>query len=250
MLLSSSANIATKPNFYLSQTISVIIPSYNEAAFIATVMDAIRHSTFISEIIVVDDGSRDQTGAMVVKAAQGDPRVQVITHPINLGKGQAFFTGVAACNNSMIVMLDADLVGLKPEHIYSLVKPVLESRADMTLGIFKGGNLASDFSHWATPWLSGQRCFRKELLRYVDREAAAGYGLETALTIAAKRQGWQSVKIIWRGVSHPPSEFHRGKLKGVLTRAKMYGQICRAWYIVNSRHLVGKYIKNPLELHL
>ena len=250
MVLSTSYRINTKPNFYLTQTVSVIIPAYNEAVGVTRVIEAIRSTAFISEIIVVDDGSHDQTAANALKAAQGDPRVQVISHPVNLGKGQAIYTGARACNNSIVVMLDADLTGLKPEHIYSLVKPVLESRMDMTLGIFRGGKLASDFSHWATPWLSGQRCFRLELLRYVNREAAAGYGLETALTIAAKQQDWRCAEIIWRGVSHPPSEFHRGKWQGILTRSKMYAQILRAWYIATSRQWVGKFLKNPLGMHL
>lgn len=250
MVLSTSYNINTKPNFYLSQTVSVIIPAYNEAAGITRVIQAIRNTAFISEIIIIDDGSKDNTGAMALIAAQGDPRVQVITHPVNLGKGQAIYNGARACRNSVVVMLDADLIGLTPEHVYNLVKPVLESRVDMTLGIFRRGNFVSDLSHWVTPWLSGQRCFRLELLRYVNREAAAGYGLETALTIAAKQRDWRCAEIIWRGVSHPPSEFHRGKWQGILTRAKMYAQILRAWYIATSRQWVGKYLKNPLEMHL
>lgn len=250
MVLSTSYEVNTRPNYYLSQTVSVIIPSYNEAAFIAGVMEAIRVTAFISEIIVVDDGSRDRTGEMVLKASRGDSRLKIITHPVNLGKGQAFLTGAAACNNPIVVMLDADLMGLKPEHITALVKPVMESRADMTVGIFRGGKLASDFSHWATPWLSGQRCFRLDLLRHIDREAAAGYGLETALTIAAKQRDWRIAHIEWRGVSHPSSEFHRGKISGFLNRAKMYSHILRAWYIASSRQWVGKYLKNPLELHL
>lgn len=250
MVLSTSYTVNTRPNYYLSQTVSVIIPAYNEAAGIKQVIETIRNSAFISEIIVVDDGSCDQTGSIAMNAAQGDPRVRVFTHPTNLGKGQALFTGARVCSNSLVVMLDADLMGLKPEHINALVKPVLESRVDMTVGIFKRGKLASDFSHWVTPWLSGQRCFRLELLRYLDREAAAGYGLETAFTVAAKQRDWRTAYIEWRGVSHPPSEFHRGKISGFINRAKMYCHILRAWYIASSRQWVGKYLKNPLELHL
>ncbi len=246
MVLISSHQVDTKPNFLLSQTASVIIPAYNEEAGIARVIDAIRNTAFISEIIIVNDGSCDQTGVLALKAAQVDSRVQVITHPINLGKGQAIFSGARACKNSVVVTLDADLIGLMPEHVYALVKPVIESRADMTLGIFKGGKLVTDISHWATPWLSGQRCFRLDMLRYVSREAATGYGLETALTVAAKQRDWRCDHIAWRGVSHPPSEFHRGRWRGFITRARMYAQILRAWYIATSRQWVGKYLRSPL----
>jgi glycosyltransferase involved in cell wall biosynthesis len=246
MLSPSSQKIDTKPNFYLTQTISAIIPAYNEASGITGVINVIRSSAFINEIIVVDDGSGDQTGALALEASKVDPRIQVITHPINRGKGQAFFSGVSACKNSIVITVDADLIGLKPEHIYSLVKPVLESQADMTLGIFRGGSLITDLSHWATPWLSGQRCFRLEMLRHVSRDAAAGYGLETAISVAAKQRDWRVDHIIWRGVSHPPSEFHRGRMKGIMARICMYSQILRAWYIATSRQWVGKYLKSPL----
>ncbi len=246
MELSSSEQIDTKPNYYLSQTISVIIPAYNEASGIIKVIDAIRNTAFIGEIIVVDDGSHDQTGTLALEAAKSDPRIQVIIHPVNRGKGQAFFSGLAACNNSIIVTLDADLIGLKPEHIYKLVKPVLENRKDMTLGIFRGGKFFSDLSHWATPWLSGQRCYRSEILRFVSREAATGYGLETAITVAAKQRDWRVEHVIWNGVSHPPSEFHRGRLRGILTRGRMYTHILRAWYIATSRQWVGKFLRSPL----
>ncbi|MBN1535279.1 MAG: glycosyltransferase family 2 protein [Anaerolineales bacterium] len=246
MSFSSAQQINTRPNYYLSQTVSVIIPAYNEAAGIAKIIDVIRNTAFVSEIIVVDDGSHDQTGRVALNAAQDDPRVKVITHPVNLGKGKAIFSGARACKNSIVVMVDADLTGLKPEHFNRLIKPVMESRVDMTLGIFRGGKLASDFSHWATPWLTGQRCFRRELLRYVNRDAAEGYGFETALTMAAKQRNWQCEQIYWRGVSHPPSEFHRGKYQGIMTRARIYSHILRAWYIATSYRWVGKYLKNPL----
>jgi glycosyltransferase involved in cell wall biosynthesis len=246
MVMPYSYQIDTKPIFVLSHTVSVIIPAFNEATGIARVIDVLRRTAFISEIIVVDDGSKDQTRVIALQAAQEDARIQVITHTVNQGKGQSIFSGAHSCKNSIIVTLDGDLIGLKPEHIYALVKPVLEGKADMTLGIFKHGKLASDFSHWATPWLSGQRCFRLELLRHISPEAASGYGLETALTVVAQQKKWRCQHITWYGVSHPPSEFHRGKWRGFITRARMYAQILRAWYITTARSRVGKYLRSPL----
>ncbi|MEN6392813.1 MAG: hypothetical protein ABFD53_03295 [Anaerolineaceae bacterium] len=55
----------------------------------------------------------------------------------------------------------------------------------------------------------------------MSKEAAAGYGFETALTLAAKQRDWRCQQIIWYGVSHPPSEYHRGRWRGMKTRAKM-----------------------------
>ncbi|NMC11645.1 MAG: glycosyltransferase family 2 protein [Chloroflexi bacterium] len=250
MGLYSSQQIDTKPIFILSPTASVIIPAYNEERRISSVINVVRDTAFISEIIIVDDGSRDRTGEIAREAASIDSRIKLVSHPTNLGKGQAVFSGARICRNSIIITLDADLVGLTAEHIFNLVKPVMESKTDMSLGIFRGGKLASDLSHWATPWLTGQRCFRLSMLRYINMDAAAGYGFETAMTVAAKQQDWRCQQIFWRGVSHPPSEFHRGRLRGIVTRAKMYTQILRAWYIANSKHWIGKHLRIPMEFHL
>ena len=65
----------------------------------------------------------------------------------------------------------------------------------MTLGVFRGGNWKTDFSHWITPWLTGQRCLRRDMLQCVDHDAASGYGLETALTICAQQQKWKVIQV-------------------------------------------------------
>ncbi len=87
-------------------------------------------------------------------------------------------------------------------------------------------------SHGLTPGLTGQRCFRVELLEHLDWNAAQGYGLETALTFTTQKMGWRIQRVYWKGVSHPPSEFHRGLIKGLLGRVKMYWQIGRAWWLL------------------
>jgi hypothetical protein len=115
--------------------------------------------------------------------------------------------------------------------VAALIEPVLDRRAEMTLGIFVGGHINTDFSHWATPFLTGQRGMRADLLKYVSREAAAGYGFEMALTVAANQNGCRTRIVPLKGVWHPPSEFHRGLWLGVNRRMRMYSQVTRAWYI-------------------
>jgi hypothetical protein len=103
----------------------------------------------------------------------------------------------------------------------------------MTIGLFRGGNIFTDLPHWITPWLTGQRCLRSAILKYVSQEAATGYGFEIALTIAARQGGCRTRIVPLKGVWHPPSEFHRGYWYGIRWRVRMYGQILRAWYIAN-----------------
>jgi hypothetical protein len=120
---------------------------------------------------------------------------------------------------------------------------VVDHRADMTLGLFRGGHFNTDFSHWATPFLTGQRGLRAELLKCVSHEAAEGYGFEVALTVAAGQNNYRTRFVALKGVWHTPSEFRseRGYWSGNLTRFRMYGQIMRAWVIATrERHPKAK----------
>jgi glycosyltransferase involved in cell wall biosynthesis len=213
--------------------IAAILPMYNEALNVSSVVDVLRATSMLDEIILVNDGSSDKTAEILCQAAALDRRIQIIQHDTNRGKGQAIFSGWAATTASIILLLDADLKNLTPEHIQALLAPVVEHRADMTLGLFKGGHRATDFSHWLTPFLTGQRGLRAELLKEVSREAAEGYGFEVALTVAAGQNNYRTRVVALRGVWHPSSEFRteRGYWNGKIWRFRMYGQIIRAWII-------------------
>ncbi len=221
--------------------IAAIIPTYNEELNVSGVLDVLRATRILDEIILVDDGSKDNTAAILHQAATTDRRIQVIQHNKNRGKGQAIFSGWAATKAPIILLLDADLKNLNPGHIDALLAPVIDHRADMTLGLFRGGHRGTDFSHWLTPFLTGQRGVRAELLKQVCREAAEGYGFEIALSVAAGRHNYRTRVVALKGVWHPSSEFRteRGYWNGYTWRIRMYGQIVRAWFIA-SRERVPK----------
>jgi glycosyltransferase involved in cell wall biosynthesis len=206
-----------------------IVPAYNEATRIGKVISVLCQVRSLSEIIVVDDGSTDDTGEEALAAAAGDPRVKILRHPTNLGKGEAMFTGLSASRAPFLLMIDADLVNLKPHHIEDLMEPVLSGKADMTLGLFHHGYWRTDIAHFLTPWLTGQRCLRSTLLRNLSRQAAAGYGFETALTLAARHGSWRCQRVTLVGVTHLLGDIPRGSWRGPLTKLKMYGHILRAW---------------------
>ena len=213
--------------------IAAILPTYNEALNVSGVLDVLHDTGILDEIILVDDGSTDKTIEILRQAATMDRRIQLILHDKNRGKGQAIFDGCAATSAPVILLLDADLKNLTPDHIHALLAPVLDHRADMTLGLFRGGHFSTDFSHWLTPFLTGQRGLRAEILKYVSREAASGYGFEVALTVAAGQHNYRTRFVALKGVWHPSSEFRteRGFWGGARWKLRMYGQIIRAWYI-------------------
>ena len=210
--------------------VAALVPGLNEAGRIGKVLEVLRAVPLLDEIIVIDDGSTDNMLDEINQASVLDQRIRVIRHETNLGKGQSLFDALHSTQASVILTLDADLFALKPQHVMDLIQPVVDGKLDMTVGLFRGGKFSTDLSHFGTPWLTGQRCLRRELFTYVSEDAASGYGFETALTIAAHQHKCKTRRVYLNGVSHPHSEFHRGFWQGVSTRAKMYVQILQAWH--------------------
>ena len=230
-----SSEIKTTP----VRCLAAIIPAYNEAGRIRQVLQVLHQVKQLGEIIVVDDGSQDATAQKSRIEAEEDPRIRIIIHPTNMGKGQAVYTGWQATRASYLILLDADLFGLVPQHVESLFRPVLEGRADMTIGYFRGGYWRTDISQRAAPWLSGQRCLRADRLKTISWDAASGYGIETALTVAAQQDGWRVMKVPLQGAWHVPSENRRGFWLGAKMKGKMYLQIIRAWYLARGHKHFG-----------
>jgi polyisoprenyl-phosphate glycosyltransferase len=211
--------------------VAAVVPAFNEAEGIEKVLTVLQQVSCLDEIIIVDDGSDDNTLEIIHQTVMANPRMHIIHHESNLGKGHALFTGWRATDADCLLFIDADLINLTPAHVQDLINPVRENQAQMTYGLFRGGHWDTDLSHIITPWLTGQRCLRRELLEDVPEEAAQGYGFETALTLAAQKHKWTSRSIRLQGVSHPIKERHRGLLKGIQNRASMWRQIYHAWRI-------------------
>ncbi len=116
--------------------LSVVIPCYNEARTIRTIIDRVRAVPFEKEIIVVDDGSTDGT-RNILKTPFG-PEVVVVLRDQNGGKGAALRTGFARVTGDIIVVQDADLE-YDPADYPRLLKPILEDKADVVYGSRFGG---------------------------------------------------------------------------------------------------------------
>ena len=215
--------------------ITLAIPAFNEADRIGNILSIVRSIDLFQKIIVINDGSSDNTAQVVQEYAEKDNRITLIDNPKNQGKGYGIFTAWKQSQTSYMLMLDADLKGLKPEHIQDLCEPVLSGQADMTIGLFRKGQWSTDLSHFITPWLSGQRCFRLDLMEQISEDASRGYGIETAMTVASHQYHWKIRKVFLMGMSHPPNELHRGSIKGVINRMKMYSHVIRAWYIASTK---------------
>ena len=165
--------------------IAVVIPAFNEEERLPGVLEAVTSCPFVRQVIVVDDGSEDGTAKVAQKFG-----VKVIRLERNLGKAGAVWIGLQEVSEPIVVLLDADLKGLKPSHIEALAQPVASDGVDMTLGIFRGGRFWTDLSHLIAPWVSGQRAMPIKRIRELPDFSDLGYGLEAALNKFAREHGW------------------------------------------------------------
>ncbi len=203
-------------------TISVVVPAYNEEKYISNVIGILQKIDLIGEIIVVNDGSTDDTAEAAKKYS-----IKLIEHTINKGKGAAMHTGFQASSLEVVMFLDADLIGLSPTHILSLSSPVIESMADMTLGIFDNGRLRTDLAQVVAPSLTGQRCIRKSCFVDFNHWTEVGYGIESALNKFAQKKSLRVTTVALEGVTHVMKEEKYGLVHGFSSRMKMYREIVK-----------------------
>ena len=180
--------------------ISVIIAAYNEQAFLEVTVQSILTSGFPCELVVVDDGSTDNTPQILKKFSS---KIKVCTHSANKGKGGAVATGLRAASGEIIIMCDAHLLGLGKHHLLGLVMPLVYGNAQVVLGV----DVPEKFSislvrtFIPSPILSGQRAyFKKDLMPFVDEFETLGYGIETFLFAKFPRE--KTAVVLLPGLVH------------------------------------------------
>lgn len=214
----------------MGKKVSAIVPAYNEAARITETVNAILAIPLVDELLVVDDGSNDETAALAKAAG-----ATVYSMPCNAGKGGALNKGLKLVSGEVIALLDADL-GKSAANAAALIEPVVNGETDMTIAKFpkaarKGGfgfvlRLARSGIKRFTGLemeapLSGQRVMTRKVIDYIG-EFAAGFGVEVGLTIDVARGGFRIEE-----VEVPMTHAETGRdLKGFLHRGQQFWHIC------------------------
>jgi glycosyltransferase involved in cell wall biosynthesis len=211
---------------------AVVIPAKDESRRIAATVAAARAIPGVETVVVVDDGSSDDTAQVAESAG-----AQVIRHVRNRGKAAAMTTGAAATTGDPLLFLDADL-GATAAEAAALVRAVREGRADVAIGTLPatpgaGGHgfvvrLARNGIERRTGWaptqpLSGQRCLTRRAFDAV-LPLAPGFGVETAMTTDLLRQGFTVVEV-------PTAMGHRVTGSGwrdQVHRARQFAHVARA----------------------
>lgn len=114
--------------------ISVIVPAYNESKTIVKVLDLLLSNVEnLGEVLVVDDGSTDETGRVCKEYASANPKVRYILQPENRGKTEALKEGFRQSTGDIVIVQDADLE-YDPVDINPVAEPIMNGIADVVLG--------------------------------------------------------------------------------------------------------------------
>ncbi len=201
---------------------AAIVPAYNEEQTISGVVRTLLRSPKIDEVVVVSDGSEDRTALRARRCG-----VKVVELHENVGKGGALKTGVDAVTADILLFIDADLLGLTQNHICQLLGPILDGTADMTVGVFEEGRLATDLAQKIAPFLSGQRAVKRELFSSIPEVEHSRYGVEMALSRYADKQDLPVTVVNLKDLSQIMKEEKQGFARGLWSRVKMYWDILR-----------------------
>ena len=206
--------------------ISCIVCALDEGPRIGAVLEVATRHRLVTEVIVVDDGSTDDTAQVVARF----PSVRLISHAANQGKSKAVATGVAAARHELLMLLDADLKGLRDDDLTALVAPVLEGRAAVSMSLRK--NSLAIFRWVGMDFVSGERVVDKALLADVldDIHALPRFGIEVFMNkriIAARLP----VAIAhWRAVTQARKTEKLGWWRGVRAEWRMVFDLLDAVY--------------------
>lgn len=207
--------------------LSVVVPCFNEQDTVLTLLDRVLSSPWVHEVVVVDDGSSDDTPQRL--AAVTDPRIRVISHPHNRGKGAALRTGFTHAAADYVVVQDADLE-YDPAEFGVLLGPLEDGLADVVYGSrFLGGrphrvlyfwhslgnrvltllsNMFTDLN--LTDMETCYKAFRREVIQGLVLEEDR-FGFEPEVTAKLARGRWRIYEV---GISYAGRTYDEGKKIG------------------------------------
>jgi glycosyltransferase involved in cell wall biosynthesis len=239
---------STDQLFPPSLKLSIVIPVFNEVSTIGIVIDRVRSSTLVDEIIVVDDGSKDGTLEVLRKIESRPaerPVLRVFAQSINQGKGAALKEGFAQVRGDIVVIQDADLE-YSPEDYPKLIEPILSGEADVVYGSrFSGGprralrfwhsianRILTFLSNMTTnlnlsDMETGYKAFRSDVIRRIPLRSRR-FGFEPEVTAKIARLGCRVYEV---PITYHGRTYDEGKKIGILDAFEAVWIILKYWII-------------------
>jgi glycosyltransferase involved in cell wall biosynthesis len=201
--------LGTSPNE--RPLVSIVLPAYNEAAIlrdhVLVLLSYLKtlHDEYRFELIIVNDGSRDETGAIAGQLSSEFDGIRVIHHPRNFGLGQALKTGFAQCRGQYVVVLDIDL-SYGPEHVGLLLERITKTSARLVLAspYMRGGRVIE------VPWL--RVVFSRVANWFLARASGQQISTMTCMVRAIDGRFLRSLHLRSTGMDVMPEMIHKAKL--------------------------------------
>lgn len=226
---------------------SCIIPAYNEWPRIAKVLRTVLDAQHIDEVLVINDGSTDDTKKMI--DAVDYPKLTKIHLEKNGGKAQAIMHGIQKAQWEYIVFIDADLLGLTPKHIDALILPVINHESDVTLSIRE--NSLGLYRWMGSDFVSGERVVPKSLFHDTQYYTEGyGFGLEVKMNEKILEQWLRIKNIFLPGVITPRKSDKMGYIKGIIADMKMVRDILATipfWRIFRQMYRFSRFCSASSE---
>ncbi len=218
--------------------VSAVICAYNEEKTISGVIIAALKSKLINEVIVVNDGSTDNTGREILQYKY-ELRLRFVDLSKNMGKGYAMATGVKYATGGIIIFLDADITGLSNKHISSMVLPIINGKAEMVLG-----QPSETFIHNSiNPFkiFTGERVLLKsDLNPFLNEIKYSRFGVETYINLYYGAHGKRIKYVRLKNLFHPIKFKKVSFLKAILQFIFEGKEII--YTIIQNHKLVIKYL--------
>lgn len=203
--------------------VAAIIPAYNESRRIGSVLRVLAASSFISEIIVVDDGSKDSEA--LKREVTKYPNTIYIRNKENHGKGYSLEQGVRATKAEVLLFSDADLTNLTSDIVDKVIAPVYDGTCPMFIGIFYTPfrtlyDYILAFTGFPSGIHSGLRALKRDIWETLPNFYKAGYKIETGLNYLVL---WKYGEVKYKRFPYTQviKEQKYGLLKGGKLRLKM-----------------------------